>query len=116
MTPTTPNISDVVILRCSVGGISNPMVTWTKNGSPFLNSNASIRVSFCSNNSLITINFATIDDNGVYECIVTSDGTTVSQSISIEMDGKYTPLILLNLLYLSSSLRQRHVHLRDRTS
>ncbi len=111
MAPSNPNISDVVFLRCSVGGTSNPIVTWTKNGNPFLSdSSAGIRIFYCSNSSLITIKSFTFDDNGIYECTVFSDGTTISQSVSIEVESKYYLLSIFTGLIISFFLLP-YVHL-----
>ena len=76
---------DTLELNCSSDGSPELQYSWSRNTS---SGQAMFPASTTSNNSLITINNVTVDDEGVYTCTVSNNGGFTSYDIFISIIGK----------------------------
>ena len=84
-----PHIGGSFFLQCSIDGIPNPTIIWTKDGFP-LNTNNYPMVSHLnrSNSSLVVVSKASTEYNGVYTCIASNEAGSVSASFLIKLQGQ----------------------------
>ena len=75
------NNSEKVTFECFVGGNNNLTVIWERNGDQYTSGIITNKVHNDGVNSSLTLNTATVDDSGTYQCRATNaDGRSATSN------------------------------------
>ena len=83
------NNSEKVTFECFVSGSSNLTVTWERDGNQYTSGSIKNIVRSDGVNSSLTLNRATVDDSGKYQCRATSVNRKSATSNEAELISKY---------------------------
>lgn len=74
-----------LILECKVHGTPNPVVTWTKDGRPLVESERYSIVDHRDGSRQLIVHQPTLTDNATYTCVATNSVRTTKNSLTVDI-------------------------------
>ena len=94
-------VGDELFVQCQVGGIPDPTVTWSKDGSDLVDNSPSLRIITVGTNqdiSRVEVDSARQTDAGMYTCTATNAAGSASMVLDVNGELGNVKQSCLNIL------------------